>query len=167
VLAADGKLIAKGVASFVAPQAVADPPGEPPLRCDPGALAPWPLHPRFRHKTLFDALDLRIDAEGRIWGRLLRPLVPFESALANAFAVADNGQPISLLAGHRDVLDRFTFPNIDIALHLSRPPVSGWTGVKARSDWRPEGMGLTESDLYDAEGRIGRCCQTIVLMPRS
>lgn len=165
-LAADGKLIAKGVASFVAPQPVADTPAEPPLPADPEALPTWPMKPRFRHKTLFDALDLRQDAEGKVWGRLLRPLVPFASPLADAFAVADNGQPISL-QGDPAVLGRYAFPNVDIALHLSRPPAKGWIGVKARSDWRSEGMGLTESELYDRTGRIGRCCQTIVLMPRS
>jgi Thioesterase-like superfamily len=164
-LSAGGKLIAKGMGSFVAPTAVADTPAAPPLPAAPDTLPPWPLKPRFPHQTLFDALDLRIDAEGRIWGRLMRPLVPFASAMANAFAVADNGQPFSL-GGRHDVLRRFTFPNIDIALHLSRPPMGGWIGVKARSDWRPEGMGLTESELRDETGPLGRCCQTIVLMPR-
>ncbi len=166
LLTAGGKLIAKGMGSFVAPTPVADTPAAPPLPAAPDSLPPWPLKPRFPHRTLFDALDLRIDGEGRIWGRLMRPMVPFASAMANAFAVADNGQPFSLGDRH-DVLRRFTFPNIDIALHLSRPPIGGWIGVKARSDWRGDGMGLTESELRDETGPLGRCCQTIVLMPRS
>jgi hypothetical protein len=165
VLVAEGKLIAKGWGSFVAPVAVADTPAEPPLPATPEALPPWPLKPRFHQATLFDALDLRSDGDGTIWGRLTRPLVPFESPLANAFAVADNGQPFSLGSPH-DLLRRLTFPNIDLALHLSRPPASDWIGVKARSDWRPEGMGLTQSELRDEAGPLGRSCQTIVLMPR-
>jgi acyl-CoA thioesterase len=166
VLLAEDKLIAKGMASFVAAETVAGVPAEPPLAADPAALPAWPMHPRFRHQTLFDALDLRHDEEGRIWGRLKRPMVPFDTTLAAAFAVADNGQPFSL-AGDTTLLKRLTFPNIDIALHLSRPPQRGWIGVKARSDWRPDGMGLTESELFDEAGRIGRCCQTIVLVPRT
>lgn len=165
VLTAEGKLIAKGWGSFVAPFPVAGAPAEPPRPAAPAALPPWPLKPRFRQATLFDALDLRIDGEGIIWGRLTRPLVPFESALANAFAVADNGQPFSLRAPH-DLLRRLTFPNIDLSLHLSRPPASDWIGVRAHSDWRPEGMGLTQSELRDEVGPLGRSCQTIVLMPR-
>jgi hypothetical protein len=166
VLGAEGKLIAKGMGSVVAPQSVLGTPAAPPVRADPAALPPWGRKPRFRHATLFDALDLRLAPEGRIWGRLLRPLVPFETRLADAFAVADNGQPFSL-DGDATLLERYSFPNIDIALHLSRPPAGGWIGVAARSDWRPDGMGLTESALHDEAGPIGRCCQTVVLVPRS
>ncbi len=165
-LIAEGRLIAKATASCVAPRSVAGTPAEPPRPVDAEALPAWPLKPRFPHRTLFDALDLRIDAEGVKWGRLLRPLMPYEAGFAAAFAVADNGQPFSLEAP-RDVLTRYTFPNIDIAIHAARPLVGRWIGVKARSDWRPEGMGLTESELYDVEGRFGRACQTVVLMPHS
>lgn len=165
-LASDGKLIAKGFASFVAPQKVSDVPGEKPLPADPAGLPPWPMKPRLPHKTLFDALDLRAEPGGRVWGRLTRQLVPFPCPVAEAFAVADNGQPFSL-GDPRALLRRFSFPNIDIALHLSRPPLPGWIGVSARSDWREDGMGLTESELYDEAGRFGRCCQSIVLIQRS
>jgi hypothetical protein len=163
-LVAEGRLIAKGTASCVAVQAMTGTPAEPSRPVDADALPPWPLKPRFAHRTLFDALDLRIDAEGAKWGRLLRPLMPYEAGFAAIFAVADNGQPFSLREP-LDVLTRYTFPNIDIAIHAARPPVGDWIGVKARSDWRPEGMGLTESELFDAQGRFGRACQTVVLMP--
>jgi Thioesterase-like superfamily len=163
-LMAEGRLIAKGTASCVAPQRATGTPAEPPRPVDAGALPPWPLKPRFAQRTLFDALDLRIDAEGAKWGRLMRPLVPYDAALALAFAVADNGQPFSLTEPG-ELLQRYTFPNIDIAIHAARPPVGEWIGVKARSDWRPEGMGLTESELYDVQGRFGRACQTVVLVP--
>jgi acyl-CoA thioesterase len=164
-LLAEGRLIAKGTASCVAPHRATGTPAEPPRPVDAGALPRWPLKPRFAHRTLFDALDLRVDAEGAKWGRLLRPLVPYDAALAFAFVVADNGQPFSL-ERPGELLQRYTFPNIDIAVHAARPPVGAWIGVKARSDWRPEGMGLTESELYDAQGRFGRACQTVVLVPR-
>jgi hypothetical protein len=164
-LTAAGRLIAKGTASCVAPHRATGAPAEPPRPVAAEALPPWPLKPRFAHRTLFDALDLRIDGEGAKWGRLMRPLVPHGASLALAFAIADNGQPFSL-EQPGELLKRYTFPNIDIAIHAARPPVGPWIGVKARSDWRPEGMGLTESELYDAQGRFGRACQTIVLVPR-
>ncbi len=165
-LVADGRLIAKGTACCVAPHSVAGTSAEKRRPADAAALPAWPLKPRFAHRTLFDALDLRIDPEGTKWGRLLRPLMPYDAAFAAVFAVADNGQPFSLDAP-RDVLKHYTFPNVDIAIHTARPPVGDWIGVKARSDWRPEGMGLTESELYDADGRFGRACQTVVLMPHA
>jgi hypothetical protein len=166
VLLAEGRLIAKGTASCVAPLPVENTPAEPPLSRDPASLPPWPLKPRFGHRTLFDALDLRVDPCGAKWGRLLRPLVPFDSSFAAIFAVADNAQPFSL-GDFRHALSGYAFPNIDIAVHASRPVAGGWIGVKARSDWRPEGMGLTDSELYDAQGRLGHACQTIVLVPQA
>ncbi|HXY99805.1 MAG TPA: acyl-CoA thioesterase domain-containing protein [Stellaceae bacterium] len=166
VLLADGKLIAKGMASCISPQPVANTPAEPTLLCDPSSLPPWPLKPRFRQSTLFDALDLRVDREGMKWGRLLRPLVPFDHAFASVFAIADNAPPFSL-RDHRHALSGYTFPNVDLSVHASRPVAGGWIGVKARSDWRPEGMGLTDGELYDERGRLGHVCQTIVLVPQA
>jgi hypothetical protein len=165
-LRASDKLIAKAHASFVAPIEADSVPAEPTRRFDPAPLSPWPFQPRFPHPTLFDVLDLRVDGENRIWGRLLRPIVAAPSALAPVFAVADNGQPFSL-GDPRDLVARYAFPNIDLAISVSRPPVGPWIGVAARSDWRASGMGLTESALYDEQGRFGRACQSIVLVPRS
>jgi hypothetical protein len=165
-LLADGKLIAKATASCVAPLPVADTPAAAPRPSDPAALPAWPIKPRFAHATLFDALDIRVAADGVKWGRLTRPLLAHPTALAQVFAVADNGQPFSLF-DHRRQLPRYGFPNIDITVHVARPPAGEWLGVEARSDWRPEGMGLTESALFDAQGILGRACQTIVLMPFS
>jgi len=165
-LRAKDKLIAKAHASFVAAGSADGVPEEPARPFDPAPLAPWPLKPRFPQPTLFDALDLRANADGVTWGRLLRPVVPFPSALAHVFAVADNGQPFSL-GDPRPVVARYAFPNIDLAIYVSRPPVGPWVGVEARSDWRASGMGLTESALYDTQGRFGRACQSIVLVPRT
>jgi acyl-CoA thioesterase len=164
-LRATDKLIAKAHASFVA-AIPADPLAEEPARpFDPTPLPPWPLKPRFPHPTLFDALDLRVDADGIKWGRLLRPIIALPSTLAHVCAVADNAQPFSL-GDPRPVVARYAFPNIDLAIYAARPPVGQWVGVDARSDWRRSGMGLTESALYDEHGRFGRACQSIVLVPR-
>jgi len=162
-LIAEEKLIAKGIASCVAPRPVEDAPAAAPRPRAPAAMPPWRLLPRFAHPTLFDVLDFRIADDGTKWGRLLRPLVPYPTTLAPVFAVADNGQPLSLL-GQR-AIPRYAFPNIDLALHLSRAPQGAWIGVEASSDWRPDGMGLTEAALHDEAGPLGRACQTIVLMP--
>jgi acyl-CoA thioesterase len=165
-LRAKNKLIAKAHASFVAAGSADGVPEEPARPFDPALLASWPLQPRFPHPTLFDALDLRTDAAGVKWGRLLRPIVSSPSALAHVFAVADNGQPFSL-GDPRPIVARYAFPNIDLAIYVSRPPVGVWVGVEARSDWRRSGMGLTEAALYDEEGRFGRACQSVVLVPRA
>jgi acyl-CoA thioesterase len=159
------KLIAKAHASFaaaIAADRVAEVPARP---FDPAPLPPWPLKPRFPHATLFDVLDLRVDGETVKWGRLLRPIVPFPSRLAHVFAVADNSQPFSL-GDPGSIVARYAFPNIDLAIYVSRPPIGPWVGVEARSDWRASGMGLTEAALHDEHGRFGRACQSVVLVPR-
>ena len=165
-LRAKDKLIAKAHASFVAASSAEGVPEESARPFDPAPLAPWPMKPRFPQQTLFDALDLRGDAGGIKWGRLLRPITAFPATLAHVFAVADNGQPFSL-GDPRPIVARYAFPNIDLAIYVSRPPIGPWVGVEARSDWRTSGMGLTESALYDDHGRFGRACQSIVLVPRT
>jgi acyl-Coa thioesterase superfamily protein/acyl-CoA thioesterase superfamily protein len=165
VLTAEGKLMAKAMASFVAPLAVTGAPAAPPRPFDPSDLPVWSALRFFSHKTLFDAQDIRDDGKCTKWGRLVRPIAAFASPLADVFAIADNGTPFYLTA--QQIMPRWAFPNIDISVHVSRPPVGGWIGVEAFSDWRPDGMGLTDSKLYDTQGYLGRACQTVVLTPMS
>jgi len=165
MLTADDKLVAKAMASFVAPLAAAGTPAAPPRPFDPMALPAWHAVRFFSHKTLFDALDIRDDGKGTKWGRLVRPLAAFASPLAEVFAIADSATAFYLTAER--ITPRWGFPNIDISVHVSRPPVGAWIGVAAFSDWRPDGMGITESTLYDTEGYLGRACQTVVLTPTS
>jgi len=161
----DDRLIARATATFVA--AIDGIAAEgistaAPAPSDPALLPRLPAFIRLDHPSFFETLDLRDDGAGTKWGRLARPIVDFPAPLAAVFAIADNGQPFSFLPQRRP---RLRFPNIDITVHLSRPPQGEWVGVEARSDWRPEGYGLTEAGLRDATGPLGRSCQTIVLAP--
>jgi hypothetical protein len=165
VLIAGDKLVAKGSAAFVTPLAIADTPAAAARAYDPSSLPPWEQIRRFEHRTLFDALDIRDDGQGTKWGRLRRPLVDFPAPLATLFAVADNATAFYLTA-RSDQAPPYGFPNIDIAIHVSRPPSGGWVGVTPHSDWRPEGRGYTEAVLQDEHGPLGRVCQTVVLIAR-
>jgi hypothetical protein len=163
VLFAEGRLIAKGGGSFVTPEPVIAAPAAPPRPYDPAPLPRWRPLRVFDHATFFDAQDIRDDGNGTKWARLIRPLVGFPAPLAGVFAIADNATPFDL--SQRRIEPRWSFPNIDITVHLSRPPAGEWIGVAAQSDWRENGMGLTEATLYDHEGYLGRACQTVVLIP--
>jgi hypothetical protein len=57
------------------------------------------------------------------------------------------------------------WPNTDLSLHLSRAPTGPWIGVAQRGTWHGDGRGMTESEIFDAYGRIGRSCQSVVLLP--
>ena len=162
-LLAEEKLIAKGTASFVTAVPAEATPAAAGRIQDPSALPAWRSVRRFSHRTFFDALDLRDDGAGVIWGRLLQPITAAASPLAAVFAVADNATAFFLTKA--GIEPRWGFPNIDIAIHVSRAPIGAWIGVEAHSDWRPEGRGITEARLYDAKGPLGRACQTVVLIP--
>lgn len=167
---AGDKLIAKGTAAFVQAEPVPELArvAAPPHSAfeDPSAMKLWRSEGEGpAHTTLFNALDIRDDGKGTKWGRLTRPMVPFEAPFASLFALADNGTPY-WLSGTEFWPPRWGFPNIDITVHVSRAPAGSWVGVEAASDWRPEGMGLTDSKLHDETGPLGRACQTVVLVPR-
>jgi|HubBroStandDraft_1064217.scaffolds.fasta_scaffold00076_31 acyl-CoA thioesterase len=161
-LTLDDRLIARATASFVAAGAVVveNMPIAAPEPREPELLPVLRFNVGLDHTSFFDTLDLRDDGAGTKWGRLIRPIVDFPAPLAAVFAIADNGQPFSILPRRRP---RLRFPNIDITLHLARAPRGEWVGVEARSDWRPEGYGLTESAVRDETGPLGRSCQTVVL----
>ena len=162
-LLAEGKLIAKGTASFATVVAATATPELPPQPAQPESLPPWGWIRRFAHKTLFDALDIRDDGKGTCWGRLRRPLAPFPTPFGNLFAVADCGTAFSLTT--RGIRPRWSFPNLDLAIHVSRAPAGPWLGVRAQSDWRGDGRGLTQSLLFDQAGPLGSAAQSVVLVP--
>lgn len=160
----DDRLIARATATFVAPTEISIErlPSAAPEARDPAALPSLPSFVRLDHPSFFDTLDLRDDGAGTKWGRVVRPIVDFPTPFADVFAIADNGQPFSILPRPRPKL---RFPNIDLTVTLSRSLVGDWIGVAAESDWRPDGYGLTASALRDRTGPLGRACQTVVLAP--
>jgi hypothetical protein len=164
---AGGKLIAKATAAFVKPLDVPELArvAVQPSPLDPATMPPWQRGDGVKHTTFFDALDIRDGGNGIKWGRMKRPMVPFDAPLANLFAFADNGTPY-WLSGTEFWPPPWGFPNIDVAVHVSRAPVGAWVGVEPTSDWRADGMGLTDARIHDEQGLLGRGCQTVVITPR-
>jgi hypothetical protein len=104
-----------------------------------------------------------------VWIRLLVDVVAGESpsGVQRAAAAADFGNGVSGGLPY----EGFTFINPDLTLHLLRPPVGEWIGLRASSFYgRPEhssGAGFAESALYDGAGRLGRSVQSLLLDRRS
>lgn len=168
ILAGD-KLIAKATAAFV--KAIEVPElarvAAAPAPVDPSTLPAWQrTRGAPQRTTFFDALDIRDDSKGTKWGRMKRPMLPFAAPLANLFAFADNGTPY-WLSGTEFWPPSWGFPNIDITVHVARAPEGSWVGVTPQSDWRTDGMGLTDSRLFDAQGPLGHANQTVVITPIS
>jgi hypothetical protein len=164
-LIAGGKLRAKASMAFLKDTPV---PGiVPPVQesFDPDSLPVWGFASMVTGTTYLSAVDVRDDkANSFIWVKPVNPLGPNTVPFAQAMAIADYATLFSVyLEGERPKAGGW--PNADISVHLSRLPESDWIGIRPRSGWYPNGSGLTEAEIYDTNGWIGRSCQSAVLLP--
>ncbi len=120
----------------------------------------------------YDAVEIRSDAgsfltpgPGVSWFRLRYPVVAGEgpSPFVTVATLSD------LANGNAQVLDpmRHAFINPDISLYLHRLPIDDWLGMRSISFPHPSGVGLTDTDLYDRNGRIGKVIQSQVIDERA
>jgi hypothetical protein len=58
---------------------------------------------------------------------------------------------------------RWTWPNLDLSVHLFRRPDGRWLGLDSTVVWGAEGHGLTSSVLHDLHGPFGRAEQILTL----
>ncbi len=52
-------------------------------------------------------------------------------------------------------------------MSLHREPVGEWFASRSVSHWQDSGIGLADSELFDAEGAVGRATQSLILATRS
>ena len=118
-----------------------------------------------------DAIEIRF-AEGSFhergpavaWFRLRIPLVAGEqpSALQRLAAAGDFGNGISTPLSWRNHL----FINPDLTLYVERVPRGDWLCLDARTRIAPDGVGVSQSVIFDAHGRVGRATQALLVAPR-
>lgn len=94
-----------------------------------------------------------------VWIRLAYPLIAGEtpSGLERVAAAADFGNGVSGSLPY----DEFVYINPDLTVHLLRPPVGEWVGMRTSSYYGLTGSGLAETQLFDTDGRLGRSCQSL------
>jgi Thioesterase-like superfamily len=99
-----------------------------------------------------------------VWMRMRHPLLAGEepSPLQRTLIAADVGNGISAVLDWRTHL----FINVDLTVHLERMPRGEWVCVDAVTLPQANGIGTAESVLSDADGRIGRAAQTLLLSQR-
>ena len=97
-----------------------------------------------------------------VWMRARVPLVAGEETtpLQRVFIVADTGNGVSAELDYQ----RTIFINTDLTVHLLREPVGEWVCLEAVT--HVDGLGLTDTALFDERGRIGRAAQTLLVRPR-
>jgi hypothetical protein len=98
-----------------------------------------------------------------VWMRPLVELVAGEeiTPLQRVMLAADGGNGVSA------PLDwtRFIFINTDLTVHLLRPPAGEWVGLDSVT--HVDGLGMTDTALWDENGRIGRAAQTLLVRARA
>jgi hypothetical protein len=148
-------------------QPVADPPGAPddapPQRVTWATTEAVAFHAdACEHRFTEGAWD--VPGPVGVWIRLLVPVVEGErpSGLQRAVAAGDFGNGVSAGLPYDD----FLFINPDLTVHLLRPPVGEWIGMRTASHYSGHGAGMAESALYDLDGRVGRSVQSLFVDAR-
>jgi hypothetical protein len=97
-----------------------------------------------------------------VWMRMRAPLVEGEepSPLQRVLVAADSGNGVSAELDYQ----RYLFINTDLSVHLLRMPAGEWVCLDAKT--HVDGLGLTDTALWDQRGRIGRAAQTLLVRPR-
>jgi Acyl-CoA thioesterase C-terminal domain/Acyl-CoA thioesterase N-terminal domain len=118
-----------------------------------------------------DAVDWRFitgSEEGggpvAVWARQRIDLVAGEppAPLSRLLLLADTGNGLSRVLD----VDTWWFINTELTVHLHRPPAGEWYLLAARTVVEPTGGGMTETELFDVGGRLGRAAQALVVGPR-
>ncbi|MCV7192990.1 thioesterase family protein [Mycolicibacterium brumae] len=60
----------------------------------------------------------------------------------------------------------YVFMNTDTVLHLHRLPVGDEFGIRAAGSIGPDGIGVTTAEVFDHDGYLGSCAQTLLVRPQ-
>jgi hypothetical protein len=98
-----------------------------------------------------------------VWMRPRVALVEGEefTPLQRVMVAADGGNGVSAPLDWSG----FIFINTDLTVHLLRPPAGEWVCLDAVT--HVDGIGMTDTALWDERGRIGRAAQTLLVRARS
>jgi hypothetical protein len=96
-----------------------------------------------------------------VWFRVRPELVAGEplTPAARALVAADSGNGISLVLDHQ----KYLFINPELSVHLVRMPEGEWVLLESRTDALSNGVGMSDSRLWDEKGLIGRGCQSLLV----
>jgi hypothetical protein len=143
---------------------IGPPPG--PETGEPGNFFFWTDDIAYRDALEWSFVEGQFDVPGpaTVWARVRVPLVAGEeiSPLQRLLVMADAASGVSA------ALDwsKWSFVNVDLGVHLSRPPAGEWMAMDARTVIGPTGMGLCTSRLFDSEGAVGVSTQSLLVSPR-
>jgi hypothetical protein len=127
--------------------------------------------PLYRPMFAPDAIEVRFISgtfngagPSTAWFRLRAPLVGGEETtpLQRLAAAGDFGNGISAMLPWGE----YVFINPDLTLYVERAPVGDWICLESQTIIAPDGIGTSESVLYDRHGRVGRATQALLIASR-
>lgn len=98
---------------------------------------------------------------GESWIKPVVDLVKGETLtpLERLFTVADDANGI----GTKLDIRAWTFMNTDLVVHVHRIPRGEWIGIRAETNYGPDGVGTTIGTLFDEDGAIGGIQQSVLV----
>jgi len=98
------------------------------------------------------------------WMRMRVPLIEGEEPEPRdrVLVAADSGNGVSAPLDYH----RWLFINADLNVAFRLPIRGEWVCLDATTWAEPDGVGLTDTALYDEEGLIGRATQSLLVAPR-
>lgn len=127
---------------------------------DPESLTPSTRKPPHGGPWLMDAMEARV-GDGVTWFRMKELMIEGAGALAAVVGPADWTHGLA-----RPLQNVLADPNPNLNVHLLRPPIGPWIGIRAASQWLPEsGMGFGRGVLLDGLGEIGAVSMSVALTP--
>ncbi len=104
------------------------------------------------------------DGPGESWLKPTVDLVNGEAMtqLERLFAVADCANGI----GSKLDITKWTFLNTDLAVHVFRIPDGDWIGIRAETNYGPDGIGTTVGTLFDERGAVAAIQQSVLVRQR-
>lgn len=108
--------------------------------------------------------ELGVEGPGQVWARPKPVLVQGETMtpLERLFSIADIANGI----GAKLPIDKWTFLNTDLTVHIFRVPQGEWVGVSAETSTGPDGIAMCAGTLSDERGPVGRIAQTVLVRRR-
>ena len=131
-----------------------------------GDFSFWPHEDGYVDALEWRFLDGGFSAPGpcTVWSRVHGPLIAGEdiTPLERLLVMADAASGVS------SVLDwaKWMFVNVDLGVHLERPPEGEWMAMAATTQLGDHGAALCTSRLYDLRGRVGVSAQSLLVGPR-
>jgi Thioesterase-like superfamily len=104
------------------------------------------------------------EGPGETWIKPTVDLVYGETMtqLERLFAVADCANGV----GSKLDITKWTFLNNDLVVHVHRIPAGDWIGIRAETNYGPDGIGTSVGTLFDERGAVGNIQQSVLVRRR-